>query len=70
MHISQNFDFQIAITFLCLHPILIGLHGLIRACVSDSLVSNIAVPFNGHATTISWVKVQNFQNPELSKFPS
>ena len=45
---SQNFDFQIALTFLFISDfdrVCGGLHGLIRACILGSFTFYVAVPF-------------------------
>ena len=48
----QNFDFQIALTFLSDFDQVYGrLHGLIRACMSDSHTSKVAVPFKVAASS-------------------
>ena len=41
----QNFDFQIALNKFLFYPVYGRLHGLIRACLSDSHAYKVAVPF-------------------------
>ena len=44
---SENFDFQIALYFISVFDRVCGrLHGLIRACMSDSHAYKVAFSFN------------------------